>query len=175
MSTVLLLSQLESLFQSLTSQILGTTDPSAVRVGWNQQGAPGWAIGSDVTFLLLNYSDNQITRQMETTYAESSSTDATASLTYQVVIRAEWTLYGPNSFDHADLIRSSLFQEPYKTTLAQSNLALITDIMMPVRAPELYNGQWWERSTFYAEFNELVTRTSSVPYIQTAPVTTESG
>lgn len=175
MSTVLLQTQIENIFQSLTSQLLGTTDPSVVRIGWPEVGAPAWAIGDDVCFLLVNYADNPITRQLETVYSAASSTDATATLAYTVVARINWTLYGPDAFDYADVIRSGLFTEPVKTTLAQNNLALVTDVMMPVRAPELFNGQWWNRATFYAEFNELVIRQSTVPYIQTAPVTTQEG
>ncbi len=175
MSTVLLMTQIEDLFQSLVSQMLNTTDQGAVRIEWPTGGAPGWPIDYDVCFLSINYDDDPYTQQMHVEYSENDSTTANADLVYTAALRVIFTFYGPNSFDNADLVRSSLFQEPYKTTLASNNLALITNVQMPTRAPELFNGQWWNRTTFFARFYELVTRNSTVPYIVSAPVTTQEG
>jgi hypothetical protein len=152
--------------------MLNTTDPGAVRIEWPTGGAPAWPIDYDVCFLSINYEDNSYTQQMHADYSANDSTTANANLVYTVALRVLFTFYGPNCFDNADVVRSSLFQEPYKTTLAQSNLALITHVSMPTRAPELFNGQWWNRTTFFARFYELVTRTATVPYLTSAPVTT---
>lgn len=173
--TVLTLTQLENLFQSLTMTVLGLTDQSLVRVGWPGDGAPVWELSSDVCFLLLRYNDDPITRMMETQYTQSDPNNANANLAYTDVIRVEWNLYGPNSFDHVDLIRANLFMNSTTTTLAASNVALVTDVPMPIRVPELRNGQWVNRATFYANFNELVIRQTTVPYIQTATLNTQQG
>lgn len=164
--TILTITQIEDLFQSVTSQILGTTDPSAVRIGWPTDGAPGWEINQDVCFILVNFNDDPTNQQIETSYQTLDSNDATVNTTYTQGVRVSWTIYGPNSFNNAGLIRSSLVQENYRNILAASNVALVTAIPMPTRVPELFNSQWWERSSFYANFNELVNRQSSVPYLQ---------
>jgi hypothetical protein len=170
-----MMTQIEDLFQSMVSQMLNTTDQGAVRIEWPTGGAPAWPIDYDVCFLSINYDDDTYTQQMHTEYSENDSTTANADLVYTAALRVVFNFVGPNSFDNADLVRSSLFQEPYKTTLAASNLALITNVSMPTRAPELFNGQWWNRTTFFARFYELITRTSTVPYIQTASATVMEG
>lgn len=174
-NTILTLAEIENLFQSLTSTILNTTDQGAVRIGWPQDGAPAWPISYDVVFLLINYTDSEIAKQFERSYSALDTTSVIENISSTVPLRVGWTLYGPNSFDHASLIRSSLFLASSSDTLAASNVALVTAVAMPVRVPELFNGQWWERTTFYAEFNQLSVTQSTVPYLLTADVQTVEG
>jgi hypothetical protein len=171
--TILTKTQIEDIFRMLTLQLLGL-DPSAndsrVRMTWPTKGAPAWKIGDDVAFLLVNYDDDPITRQMHVDYAAADDSNADQSTSYTRVIRVDWVCYGPHSFEDADAIRSGLFAVATKLTLTQNNMALITDVPLPVRAPEIYNGQWWERTSFYARFNELIIRHADIPYIQAADV-----
>lgn len=171
--TYLTQTQLEDFFQSLTSTILNTTDPSAVRITWPTDGAPSWSITEDVCFLKVTPADNPYSHQFHKDYTELDANNATENLTYTNGIRVMWVLYGPNSSDNADLIRSQLNVSSTTQTLAASNLALVTDIPVPVRQPELFDGQWWPRASFYANFNELVIRQSTVPYLQSANVQVE--
>lgn len=173
--TILTLTQLENLFQSVTSQILGTTDPSAVRIDWPADGAPSWKINDDVCFIRIDFDDDPITRQVETSYEPLDSDNATVNQSSMDVIGVDWIVYGPHSFDNARLIRNKLFDPTYKDILAASNVALVTDIAMPRRVPEFFNGQWWNRTSFSANFNELVVRQSSVPYLQSANVQVKEG
>lgn len=174
-NTKLTLKQAEDLFQNLTLLMLGL-DPTAkasqsrARIDWPANGAPGWKRTEDVAFLMVNYDDDPYTRQVEVTYQENTETAANMVTSSTRLLRVTWICYGPNSFDDADNIKAKLFTPEIKLLAAQSNLALITDVPMPVRSPELFNGQWWDRTTFYARFNELVIRQSDVPYIQYADV-----
>ncbi|WP_206923025.1 phage neck terminator protein [Alicyclobacillus suci] len=168
--TVLTQVQLEDIFQSLTSQLLGTTDPSAVRITWPKDGAPSWSIDDDVCFVSVTPSDNSYTRQLQTDYSPLDQESLNSTLAYTAGVRVSWTLYGPNSSDNADLIRATLFSDSTKSTLISNDLALITDVPMPIRQPELFNGEWWNRATLYADFNHLVKRQSTVPYLQSADV-----
>lgn len=174
------ISDLEGFFWNLTIQMLGL-DPTApenqgrVRRDWQQNGAPAWRIDEDVAFLMVAYDDDAITRQMEVSYEAADDLNATRSQSYTRVLRVSFVCYGPNSFSDADTIRSSLFQPQFTELLAANNLALILDVPSPMRAPELYNGQWWDRTSLYARFNELVVKTSSVPYLQSADVQVVKG
>lgn len=168
--TVLTQVQLENIFQSLTSQILGTSDPSAVRISWPTDGAPSWKITDDVCFLAVTPTDDAYTRQLQTDYSPLDDNNANSNLTYTAVVRVAWTLYGPNASDRSDLLRASLFMDSTRSTLISNNLALVTDVPMPIRSPELFNSEWWNRATLYANFNELVIRQSTIPYLQTANV-----
>jgi hypothetical protein len=173
--TILTVKQIEDFFQNLTLQLLGL-DPvapasqSRARIDWPTKGAPGWKIDEDVSFLAVNYDDDPVTRQMEITYQDKDTFYADRTMSYTRVIRVSWLGYGPNSFNDIDVIRSGLFRPEFTQLLQASNLALITDVPMPVRSPELFNSQWWDRTNFYARFNEKVVRHSDVPYIQSGNV-----
>ena len=166
---------LEDFFQNLTVQILGL-DPRAlasqsrVRIEWPRNGAPAWKIDEDVAFLLVNFDDDPITRQMEVTYGTQDDANAARALNYTRVLRVSWICYGPNSFNDVNKIRTGLFLPQFAQQLRANDLALITDVPSPIRGPELFNGQWWERSSFYARFNEKITETSTVPYLQGSDV-----
>lgn len=173
--TILTLQQVGSLFQSLTSQVLQTSDPSVVRVGWAEDGQPARGINDDVVYLLIAYQDANMTRQFERSYDPLDADNATESLSYTSTLRVAWNVCGPNSFDNADLIRSSLVQSTFKSQLQENNLGLVMDIAMPTRAPELRNGQWWEQTAFHAFFNQLVVRRSTIPYLATSDVQVKEG
>ncbi|MFC3768364.1 hypothetical protein [Paenibacillus sp. GCM10012303] len=172
---VLTLQEAEDLFWSLTLQTLGL-NPAApasqkrVRIGWLTKGAPAWKIDEDVAFLLLNYNNDPINRQVDVAYLNQGTNYAKRVQSYTRVLTVTWVCYGPSSFDDADKIRSELFHPRTKETLLRSNLAMILDVEAPIRTPELFGGQWWERTTFSARFNELVTRSSDVAYIESANV-----
>lgn len=168
--------QIEDFFVSLTYQILGidpaTLQPNQapVRVEWPTGGAPGWKIDEDVTFVMVNYDDDAITRQIEVDYQPIDDQNAYRSHSSTRVLRINWICYGPNSFDHANTIRSGIFLPDISKLLADSNLALIFDLPAPIRAPELFNGQWWDRTSFYARFNELMVQSIQVQYLTSTNV-----
>lgn len=168
---VLSLSQLEDIFWNFTMKSLGvdTTkkeNQKRIRIGYQPEGAPAWKRTENVGFILVTTAGDPITQQTEITYARESNDTARRSANYTRVIQVSWTFYGPSSFDDADKVRGDLFVNPS----LYAPLALVTDVTPPFRLPELFEGQWWERSSFTARFNELVVRTSTVNYIQSAEV-----
>jgi len=172
---VLTLRQAEDFFQRLTLQLLGVPanapkKDSRVRIGWPEKGAPAWKQNEDVTFLLLTYDDDMITQQQHVTYQPNGLDSINRTVEYTRVLRVNWICYGPNSFDDADKIRSGLYLPPSSEALIKSNMALIMDVPSPMRSPELFNGQWWDRSSFYARFNEKVTRRSEIPTLKSADI-----
>jgi hypothetical protein len=173
--TILTIQQINSFFWSLTVQMLGL-DPAApanqdrVRKAWPAKGAPAWKRDDNIAFLLCNYDDDPITRQMDVSYQSANADNADRETSYTRVLRVNWICYGPNSFNDMDTIRSSLYLPQFTQLLASNNLALILDVPVPTRSPELFNGQWWDRTSFYARFNEKVVRHADVPYLQSADV-----
>lgn len=178
--TIQTIRQIEDIFQMLTLQMLGL-DPEApgnqsrVRISWPENGAPAWKRAEDVVFLMISYDDDLISRQMEATYANAGPDLVSRSLSYTRVIRVNWIVYGPNSADDAEKIRSGLFSMDIFDALMAQNIALIVDVPLPVRTPELYNGQWWDRSTLYARFNEKVMRQQEIPNLLSADVRVVKG
>jgi hypothetical protein len=166
--------------QDLTCQMLGidtTADPLAykkVRVDWLTSGQPGWGIADDVCFVRCTETDRDFTKTRDRQYAQNGSTSLNRTETYTRVWRVDWALYGPDSFDNARLIRSAVRLEFAHDALAAIGLALVPAIPAPVRAPELFQGQWWERVDVHAEFYELVTETLSVDAVASVEVLIET-
>jgi hypothetical protein len=153
-----------------TAQSTDTNSP--VRISWPADGAPAWKKTENVTFIkvLPDNDDYNKMRDMEYEPIVGDNVNVNQAMSYTRIIRIMWTFYGPNSEDNSQTIRDQLFYQSIHDTLANNNLYMIMDIDEPIRAPELYLNQWWERVDMSIRFNELVTRNTTVPYILTAPV-----
>jgi hypothetical protein len=167
--TVLTLKQIEDIFFTETCKMIGL-DPTLqenqnkVRLAWPTAGSPAWKINEDIVFIRITPIDDKMARTQDILYNTNASDYALKSVGYTRVHKIDWTLYGPNSYDNADLIRSKILNNDYLVDFSAYNLYLVPDVPMPVRLPELYNGQWWERSDFSASYNETVIRRSQKPY-----------
>jgi len=174
---VLKLKEIEDFFYDITCEMLEIDlskeeNQSKVRIAWPTDGAPAWSIDEDVAYLRITPQDDKMARQQNIIYNphEQDKAYAKKQTGYTRVHKINWTLYGPNSYDNADVIRHLIFDYDYMEKFKTKNLFLITDVPMPVRVPELYNGQWWERTDFSATFNEAVIRENKVPYIKSADI-----
>lgn len=177
---VLKLTEIEDFFQSIISEMLGLdmtldVNQDKVRIAWPTSGNPSWEITDDVVFLRITPVDDKQARQLNIAYTPNTTDDVLdKSVGYTRVHKIDITLYGPNSFDNADVIRHLIFSYDYMLKFRAKNLFLITDVPMPQRLPELWNGQWWERTDFTITFNESVIRYTQTPYIESADVVLKS-
>jgi hypothetical protein len=174
------INQLENFFQKLITSMLGI-DPTSlagqntVRKSWPTAGAPAWKITDDVVFLKVTNFDDPATHQFDTIYSEQDANNANQTISYMRAYRLDLILYGPNSNDNAEMIKNAFFSSTaFQLLLEQNNLSVIQDVNNPIRSPELFNGQWWERSNFYVCFYQSVTVQNAVPYIASAQVTTQT-
>lgn len=174
----------------------GQQDPAyfAVRAGWQQQGQPFQKITDNVTYCRAEEIDDEYNRIRDVSYATTDvnrvpypgnppggygqggygGTDLSTLITikttnYTRVWRVFWCCYGPNSFDNARQIRTRLFDQDIHDQFASSQLYLVTDPSAPIRAPEPFGKQWWERVDFSARFNEFVTE----EYVEQAAISNE--
>lgn len=169
---VIKLKELEEVFWSITMLMLGL-DPesedekeiSKVRTSWPTDGAPAWEIDEDICFLSITPRDDLINRQRNIRHEEAGE-NLKRITEYTKVINCSYILYGPNSYDNAEFLQHALFLPEYKEIFNKSYLYLIPDVPAPIRAPEFFNGQWWERSDFEASFNLYVRREQIVDYIE---------
>ena len=174
------LNDMEELFWTVTMQILGLSTTLAanqgkVRRNWQTTGAPAWKISDDVTFIQIVPVDDDFARQRDISHSDFGLTTAKRTVKYSRVFGVSWTCYGPNSFDNIEKIRNGLFVETYRNLIAVKNMYLVTDIGMPRRVPELFNGQWWERSDLSVRYNEGVERNATVNRIESARIYTQKG
>ena len=169
--------QLNMTLQTLTCQMLGldpANDPtcySKVRLEWPSGGQPGWKISEDICFLRVTEEEDAYSHIRDRKLVTIDGQTISSIDTYTRVWRVSWALYGPSSFDHARLMRSGLLTADFPhDTLAAQGLYLITDMAATTRAPELFQGQWWDRTDLSCKLNELVTETLTVPSIASADV-----
>ena len=171
----LTLKQIENLFWNTTTQMLGldpalAVNASKVRIAWPTDGAPSWKITDDVMFLRIGDFDDSINILRDNVMTTFDADNANQSTAYTRVLIVHFVCYGPNSFDNAFLIRNNLYKQIYRDLLNVKNIYLIPQINSPVRSPELFNGQWWERTNMMAKFNELIQFNQTVPYLKSATV-----
>lgn len=171
--TILTLKQIEDIFWNLSCTLIGLNpaNPGSadkVRIAWPEDGAPAWRITEDVIFLSVVPVNNPYVLQRDTEYG-SGILDVIPEVTaYTRVHLVKWVLYGPNSYDKAEMVRNGLYKS--KSVLGKSNLYLLPTMDPPIRTPELFNGRWWQRVNFQAVFNEKVTRNETVPYLKGANI-----
>jgi hypothetical protein len=165
---------LEDLFWNVTEKLIGL-DPTLqvnankVRIAWPTGGAPAWKINDDVTFIRIGDADDPLNIPRDTTSTPIDSLTTTLSMTYTRVLTVHWSLYGPNSYDNAFLIRNNLYNQSIHDQLANSNIYIVTEISTPIRAPELFADQWWEHTSMQATFNEYI-KIDNVANLITTPV-----
>lgn len=150
--------------------------PSKVRIDWPTGGAPSWKVDDDVCFIRAVEDDDDYNRLRE---IQEFDNDPPLTITEQTTYTRVWAihlvLYGPNSADNARRIRSALFKQATHDILAGNNpyggvFYLITNIPAPIRAPEVFAAQWWERVDFTFRLNESVVENDVVNSIGSAEV-----
>ena len=170
---------LEKIYWNVTEKLIGL-DPTLpvnankVRISWPTGGAPAWKITEDVTFIRIGDADDPLNIPRDTTSTPIDANTTTLSSTYTRVLTVHWSLYGPNSYDNAFLIRNNLYNQDIHDQLANNNMYIITEISTPIRSPELFADQWWEHTSMQATFNEFIKVDSVANLITTASITTQS-
>lgn len=175
----LTMKEFEKLFWRLTTLMLGF-DPAKpehagkVRISWPRNGSPAWKITDDVTFIRVGEEDDKYNVIRDTLYQSPNDDSLQRTDAYTRVIRVHWLFYGPNSYNNAFRVRNALFDEQYREVLSNKRIYLIPVVDTPNRAPELFGGQYWERTDMSARFNELVSTVNDVPFLKSADITVKS-
>ena len=161
-SSALTIAQINAIIQPATLGMLGMGGDStsaAVRIEWPTQGAPFQQVGDDVCYIRCVTRDDPYNRIRDRANLAAEDPNLEEQWNYTRAWEIHWTLYGPNSTDNARAIRSALYQDYFTDSLSESQLFPISSYEEPIRAPELIDGQWFERVDFGAEMYEFVTET----------------
>lgn len=169
---------INAIFQPLLAQILGI-DPvqnpdqayDAVRISWPTGGQLGWAITDDICFIRATADDDAFSQVRDEIYQPKDSTSLTKQMGFTQTWGIRLLLYGPNSYDRARLISSAMSLDWVHDALAASNLYAIPEWHRPERNPELYQGQWWDRSDLELKFYEQVSESLVAPAAASVDVT----
>lgn len=161
-SSALTIAQINAIIQPLTLGMLGlavSSTSSAVRIQWPTAGAPFQDITDDVCYLACVPTDDPYDRIRDRANLSAADPNLEEQWNYTRAWQIKWCFYGPNSTDRARALRSALYQDYFTEALSTSQLFPVTDFAECIRAPELIDGQWFERVDFQVEFYEFVTET----------------
>lgn len=173
--------EFENLMQSLIVSMLGwdLTIPSKVndvRISWITGGAPAFSITDNKVFIRCYEEDHPYNKLREEELEDViSPPEFNMATGYTRIMRADFVLYGTESFENAQRIRDRIFYPDYKLTLAKEDVYLIPEIVSPKRLFEQYEGRWWERTDMSLRFNELIVKNVTVQKIDSMEVTILSG
>ena len=147
---------------------------TAVRIAWNTDGAPAWSIGQDVLSIQVTEEDDHYNRIRDRWNTYNDSSTVTQNDEYTRAWRVSFVGRGPNAFDRIRIIKSAFMQDWTHDTLASSNLYLVPELTASQRSPELFEGQWWEVTTWHAKFYEQVNETLTVSTVASVEVIVEN-
>lgn len=146
---------------------------SKVRVGWKEQ--PAWkSPQDDIVTVMAVVTDDPYNRIREVMNAPNDETTILETTNYTRAWEMRFSLYGPNSADNARLIKSCLRLDWFRNIISASNLYLVPNESDPVRAPENFNQQWWDRSDYRAKYYEAVQETITQQTVATAELILEA-
>jgi hypothetical protein len=168
--------ELGLVIQPLTCAMLQIPDPvntSQVRMSWPTAGAPAQDVADDVCYLRLVLKDDPYDKIRDVYELPGAGTLNDEQWNYTRVWTIHFLSYGPNAFDNLRAVRSALYQNYFTQQLSLEQLFPMSEFTEVVRAPELIDGQWWERADLLVEFYEFVTETITRPTIATAEVIVE--
>lgn len=157
---------LQSLLRTAICDILQQpVNGSTVRVSYPTNGAPGFAITDTVLFLYLHEADDSYGNDRSPVYHTENGTvyrDHVGTRVWDILL----TCYGTDGHEWLDQVRAGVLWEKTRRTLESKNVCLVPTNPAIVRSPELFNGQWWERSDMTLRYNELYVDTENVGAIE---------
>ena len=163
------LTELEDLFQSVAVSVTELS-PKNVRIGWQSEGQPAFNIDENVIGLMVTIEPDPWDVQRDVTYQYVNELALTEKVTYYRVLNVQFQIFGPDSFNLADKLRSGLLSNNALLEMMALNVAPLTDIPTPIRVPYLFNGRWWDRTDVNCVFNNRVSREATVDPVSGAVI-----
>lgn len=143
--------ELQDIFVKLTSLLRNIDtengeDADLIRLVYQMNSMPFQEIRDGVSYLWINYADNEINKQINEEVKEARE-DSIVYLRSQLrQIDVHWIFYGDeNVQDIAYEFRNMLFSYKAKYFLDKYDIKLILDVPEAVLLYEEVNNQWWAR------------------------------
>ena len=129
---------------------------SLVRFSWPTAGAPFQDINDDIMYVSCLVRDENYDKIRELIEGPESG-PILETWHYTRVWTIRLVSYGPNSYDNLRAAASAIYQPYFTEQFALGQLFPVPEFAPPVRAPEQFNAQWWERADFRFDLYEWVT------------------
>ena len=146
-----------------------------VRLAYQEDSQPFHEYDRNICHYYIQATDDPVNRQIDTRYHPVDETKTQQVSSYNRVITLDITLYGPDAYDRAVLLRMDLLEPTLNWDLAAKGLYVIPDIAEPQQMWEPYNNKWWPRVDMQVRYNNLVTdERHEVHYLTAADITVVS-
>lgn len=151
-----LLQQAEALSGMNPDEIMSGVIPSLkappVRHSWPKGGAPDWRIDDDVLFMQLSEAEDELNRPVDDEWLERGE-DFTRRQGITRVFNLKLNAYGPNCYDNLLRIRMEFLRGI--DAMKKEKVYLVPERAPIIRAPELFQGRWWNRADTTLKLNAL--------------------
>ena len=143
--------ELQDIFVKLTSLLRNIDtengeDADLIRLAYQMNSMPFQEIRDGVSYLWINYADNETNKQINEEIVETTEDAITYKRSQLRQIDVHWVFYGDENIqDIAYEFRSMLFSYRAKYFLDQYDIKLILDVPEAVLLYEEVNNQWWAR------------------------------
>jgi hypothetical protein len=148
----------------------GESAAKRVRRGWptyNASGsAPAWNWDENRCFIRVMNGSDPYGQLQENLLLENGRRVTVRTRPLEVL----WICYGQSAWEDCETIRRRVLESDIKARLRASALYPLPHIAEPVRAPELFEGAWWERSDLRAQFYERIRIEEAYPGLEAARV-----
>lgn len=167
--------EVEDLVRSWMCQLLEIDeDSSAVRLSYQDDGAPSWDYDDTVLFIRLSETDDPYGHQRsDIHYIQGNDVIKQSSRTR--VWELYFICYGPCASEWLNRIKDGVFSQLSKALCFREDVAILPTHPMIQRVPELYNGRWWKRFDLKLTMNELYVFEENVRSIDDVDVRTSKG
>lgn len=170
--------QIQAVAQAILCKVLGI-DPQlnptgafmAVRCAWQQEGQPSWQITDDVCVIRALPLNEPYGNVFGAILDVPSGGNYVSNFQYSQTWDVAMTFVGPNCFDRARIIATSLQLSYVKDMFEAANLYPKGRWNRPEFVPQNQDGQWWLRAELSAQFYENVTESVTLPAAESVQVT----
>lgn len=148
-------------------KLMRAEEAPPVRRSWAINGAPEWNIAEDVVFMQLSEAEDDINRPLDDEWLEHGE-DFIRRTGITRVFSLKLNAYGPNCYDN--LLRTRMAFLAGRKELKENKVFLVPERAAIVRAPELFQGRWWDRADTELKLNALFVSSNEVRSIESVNV-----
>lgn len=144
-----------------------------VRIAYMQDGAPGWQVSDNIVSIYAMEIDDDYNaiREQGRSDNEEEALLLDEEVKYTRVWAVRFVCYGPLSAENVRKIKSAMYRQDARRTLAARHVYLVPGREAPRRIPEPFEGRWYDRYDLTMRFNEGVIEAGTLPAIGSAGIT----
>lgn len=162
------LKELETLIWQELMDIVGAGKGAPpVRKSWPQSGSPDWKIIDDVIFMQLAETDDEISIPLDYDL-ENDGDNLLLKQGTSRVFNLRLNAYGPKSYENLLRIRIAMLRG--RKNLRKQKIFPVPERTPVIKAPELFQGRWWNRADMTLKFNVLMIFKEQIGTIETVNV-----